>query len=613
MAKQQRLKFFISYRTSDNADLVDLIATRIGAQYGEENVFLDLDKIQNYQRFEDVIREYIQQADVLLLIIGPKWLDELQRRERDGDRDYVLLEVRTALDNGCFVAPLGIVSHNHPNLDAIPADIRHVFELHYPVIHNRQDLRTKLPTVLADIQRTVAPPPTPRKYVPLAAIGVVLAIVLLLVGGFAATQLLSSEDDVPTTAPTDITENTVRVEITSPLEDTVVVGTISILGSIVHPQLQDYTLQLSDNRSEYLIISGPDTREVDNGVLAIFDTTRYPNGPYYLRLFVNLTDGSFVVAELDTPIFINNPLPTRTPEPNTVATYTSAQPATASTPAFDTFSATHQVNSFTLTVDQPIGWQFTNYRSTTDLNYLFIVEDVSVAQDLTLLADGLDYETMQQPDSVGSGLVINVFRDASGEFPTSDGAAEVGLQIVDDWQESIGGNFTYTSPIAVENPTASVVRFNISAFGGDSYLYVLVQDDLILIAHAIGKVDGLDAVVGSIVIGDEDTLVNNPTPNPGINDPAIIIVDPPRSVTVGDTIAVPFSISDVDGDAVSVSPDSTQYAFIAWSIDYDDDGTGGTLYLTGTSVGTQFITLTARDERGGSSSVVLTINVLSGE
>jgi hypothetical protein len=102
-------KVFLSYRRGDSADVTGRIDDHVVKAFGRYNVFKDVDSIPVGIDFRKVLSEAIGQCDVLLVIIGPKWLDaadESGKRRLEDESDYVRVEVETALRRKIRVVPL---------------------------------------------------------------------------------------------------------------------------------------------------------------------------------------------------------------------------------------------------------------------------------------------------------------------------------------------------------------------------------------------------------------------------------------------------------------------------------------------------------------------------
>jgi len=67
-------KIAISYRRADTEVMAGRIRDRLADRYGEDAIFMDIDNIPFGKDFRVHIREAVVQSDVLLVIVGQRWL-----------------------------------------------------------------------------------------------------------------------------------------------------------------------------------------------------------------------------------------------------------------------------------------------------------------------------------------------------------------------------------------------------------------------------------------------------------------------------------------------------------------------------------------------------------
>jgi outer membrane protein assembly factor BamB len=100
---------FLSYRREETGHVAGRLADRLIARFGEHTVFMDIDSIPPGADFVEVIQRAVRGCDVLLVLIGPQWtklVDADGRRRLDDPEDFVVLEVREALDRSVPVVPI---------------------------------------------------------------------------------------------------------------------------------------------------------------------------------------------------------------------------------------------------------------------------------------------------------------------------------------------------------------------------------------------------------------------------------------------------------------------------------------------------------------------------
>lgn len=115
---------FISYRRDDAAAYAGRLYDGLRERYGNEHVFMDVDRIQPGENFAAVIERSVHAADVVLVVIGPRWLavsNDAGRRRLDDPEDFVRLEVKAALDSGRRVIPVLVGGAGMPTEASLPA------------------------------------------------------------------------------------------------------------------------------------------------------------------------------------------------------------------------------------------------------------------------------------------------------------------------------------------------------------------------------------------------------------------------------------------------------------------------------------------------------------
>jgi len=129
---------FISYRREDSSGYAGRLFDILSVHLGRENTYMDLDTIKGGDNFTTVIEEKISQCDVLLAVIGERWLTstgENGRRRLDMADDFVRLEIAKALERGVRVIPVLVGGATMPHQDDLPDDLRPLS------VHQAMDLR----------------------------------------------------------------------------------------------------------------------------------------------------------------------------------------------------------------------------------------------------------------------------------------------------------------------------------------------------------------------------------------------------------------------------------------------------------------------------------------
>lgn len=119
-------QIFISYRREESADLSGRIGDYLERQFGPRSVFRDMDAILAGSNFVKAIQRALDDARVMLVIIGPHWI---HMREANGWRridlptDFVHYEIATALRTGKLVVPILVDGATLPTAAELPFDI----------------------------------------------------------------------------------------------------------------------------------------------------------------------------------------------------------------------------------------------------------------------------------------------------------------------------------------------------------------------------------------------------------------------------------------------------------------------------------------------------------
>ena len=150
MATPQQ-KIFISYRRDDNRDFVEMIWSYFARKYGRKNVFLDVDTIPPGVNFADYIRKEVEQCDMVLAIIGPDWLELLNKKRLSYEDDYVLIELSLALQLDKLVTPICIMNAATPKKSELPPELRPLLKYNATSLHLGGDFLDKIEHVLEEI------------------------------------------------------------------------------------------------------------------------------------------------------------------------------------------------------------------------------------------------------------------------------------------------------------------------------------------------------------------------------------------------------------------------------------------------------------------------------
>ena len=92
-------KIFVSYRRDDDPNGAARVRDGLAATFGKANVFMDVDNLIAGQRFDEELAKALAQCDVLVAVVGARWMELLKARRTGGEFDYVREEIAEALSS----------------------------------------------------------------------------------------------------------------------------------------------------------------------------------------------------------------------------------------------------------------------------------------------------------------------------------------------------------------------------------------------------------------------------------------------------------------------------------------------------------------------------------
>lgn len=117
---------FISYRRNDSSDVTGRIYDRLVQHYPRDHIFKDVDSIPLGVDFRKHLADSVGQCHILLAVIGKYWLGGGMVPEGvlENPRDFVRIEIETALQRGIPVIPLLVQGASIPKEDDLPDSLK---------------------------------------------------------------------------------------------------------------------------------------------------------------------------------------------------------------------------------------------------------------------------------------------------------------------------------------------------------------------------------------------------------------------------------------------------------------------------------------------------------
>lgn len=118
---------FINYRREDSNWNALALYNELLKYFSQDQLFKDFNTIRPGDDFEESISGALQRCDVLLVLIGPKWLearDEAGKRRLEETDDFVRLEIGRALSRNIKVVPVMLDGTKMPRPEELPEPLR---------------------------------------------------------------------------------------------------------------------------------------------------------------------------------------------------------------------------------------------------------------------------------------------------------------------------------------------------------------------------------------------------------------------------------------------------------------------------------------------------------
>ena len=120
------MSVFISYRRTDTQQAAGRVADRLIERFGREAVVIDVDTDQVGRDYRTLISEHLEDAQVVLALIGPRFMAEGPdgRRRLDQPHDALRLELTRGLARNVPIVPVLVDGAEMPDPDDLPDDLR---------------------------------------------------------------------------------------------------------------------------------------------------------------------------------------------------------------------------------------------------------------------------------------------------------------------------------------------------------------------------------------------------------------------------------------------------------------------------------------------------------
>jgi WD40 repeat protein len=151
-------KIFVSYRRKSSEAITGRILDRLVAHYGKESIFIDIDNILPGVDFRRRINQVLNETDIMIAVVGPKWLGS-GKQTRIGmhrENDWVRLEVETALHRNTLVIPVLVDGAEMPDAADLPERMKDFVYRSAIIVASGQDFHLHVDRLIRAIDQTLA-------------------------------------------------------------------------------------------------------------------------------------------------------------------------------------------------------------------------------------------------------------------------------------------------------------------------------------------------------------------------------------------------------------------------------------------------------------------------
>jgi hypothetical protein len=153
---RDQMSILISYRRSDAPGTAGRIADRLRQHYGDDSVFMDVDSIPLGLDFRKYIKEALDRCDIMLAIIGPRWIGEKEFQRIQDETDFVRIELETALQRDIPVVPVLVDGATIPRPDLLPEKLQDLIYRQTIEVDNHRDFNAAIDHLIKALDRSLA-------------------------------------------------------------------------------------------------------------------------------------------------------------------------------------------------------------------------------------------------------------------------------------------------------------------------------------------------------------------------------------------------------------------------------------------------------------------------
>ena len=158
-------RIFLSYRRDDSAYVAGVIRDKFIAFFGSGSVFFDVYSIPLGTDFRQYLHDEVAQCDVLVALIGDRWLYGRSdgRRRLDDPNDFVRIEIESALQRDIPVIPVFLDHMEMLREEELPSSIKTLSYRNAAEIRAGRDFNQHINRLIQDIHALITANANRRK------------------------------------------------------------------------------------------------------------------------------------------------------------------------------------------------------------------------------------------------------------------------------------------------------------------------------------------------------------------------------------------------------------------------------------------------------------------
>jgi formylglycine-generating enzyme required for sulfatase activity len=149
-------RIFINYRRDETQE--DARAIHDILRYRTEELFMDIELMRPGWDFKEILAEVLPSSDVMLVLIGPQWLEikgDSGERRLDDPEDWVRMEIVMAMEHKIPLILVLIKGAAMPKSKYLPDELKSLSDLQAHTVTEGDGFRTDVNSLIAEIDLVI--------------------------------------------------------------------------------------------------------------------------------------------------------------------------------------------------------------------------------------------------------------------------------------------------------------------------------------------------------------------------------------------------------------------------------------------------------------------------